>query len=63
MAVQRIDCNVPLKVFSFRDNTDYSGIRGRSESPLQRVTHFLSLLYFKDNNTDQILKEFGRFHI
>lgn len=46
MAAQLFDCTVPLKVFSFRDNTDYGRIPWVNEAPFQRVTHFRSLLCF-----------------
>lgn len=61
MAAQLFDCTVPLKVFSFRDNTDYGSIPRVSEAPFQQVTHFRSLLYFNQTttlNTSHFLKEF-----
>lgn len=51
MAAELFDCTVPLKVFSFRDNTDYGRIPRVSEAPFQRVTHFRSLLYFNQTTT------------
>lgn len=61
MAAQLFDCTVPLKVFSFEDNTDYGRIPRVSEAPFQRVTHFRSLLYFNQTttlDTGHFLKEF-----
>lgn len=61
MAAQLFDCTVPLKVFSFRDNTDYGRIPRVSEAPFQQVTHFRSLLYFNQTttlNNSRFLKEF-----
>lgn len=40
MAPQLFDCAVPLKVFSFGDNTDYRRIPRVSEAPFQHSDSF-----------------------
>lgn len=50
MAPQLFDCTVPLKVFSFRANTDYRRIPRVSEAPFQQSDSFPQSALFQSNN-------------
>lgn len=50
MAPQLFDCTVPLKVFSFRTNTDYRRIPRVSDAPFQQSDSFPQSALFQSNN-------------
>lgn len=50
MAPQLFDCTVPLKVFSFRPNTDYRRVLRVSEAPFQQSDSLPQSALFQSNN-------------
>lgn len=50
MAPQLFDCTVPLKVFSFRPNTDYRSVPRVSEAPFQQSDSLPESALFQSNN-------------
>lgn len=47
------DWVVPLKVFSFRDNTDYPGTRRVNETPFQKGESLPQSVVFQPNDNNE----------